>query len=54
VIYIKNRQNIKILIRLKKYYKDICLRALKNTLAGTRDFDIDMTNLSDYNLETEE
>lgn len=40
--------------KVKKYYKDICLRALKNTLAGTRDFDIDMTNLSDYNLETEE
>lgn len=40
--------------KVKKYYKDICLRALKNTLTGTRDFDIDMTNLSDYNLETEE
>lgn len=40
--------------KVKKYYKDICLRALKNTLAGTRDFDIDMTNLNDYNLETEE
>lgn len=40
--------------KVKKYYKDICLRALKNTLAGTRDFDINMDNLSDYNLEVEE
>ena len=40
--------------KVKKYYKDVCLRALKNTLAGTRDFDIDMTNLSDYNLEEDE
>ena len=27
------------------------MRALRNTLAGTRDFDIDMEHLSDYNLE---
>lgn len=40
--------------KVKKYYQDICLRALRNTLAGTRDFDIDMEHLSDYNLETEE
>ncbi len=40
--------------KVRKYYKDICLRALKNTLAGTRDFDINMDNLSDYNLEVEE
>ncbi len=39
--------------KVRKYYQDICLRALKNTLAGTRDFDIDMDNLQDYQLEVE-
>ena len=40
--------------KVKKYYQDICLRPLKNTLAGTRDFDIDVDNLQDYQLELKE
>jgi len=40
--------------KLRKYYQDICLRPLKNTLAGTRDFNIDVDNLQDYQLEIED
>lgn len=40
--------------KVRKYYQDICLRALKNTLAGNRDFNIDMEHLNDYILEKEE
>ena len=37
--------------KVRKYYQDICLRALKNTLAGTKNFDIDVDNLDKYELE---
>lgn len=37
--------------KVKKYYEDICLRPLKNCLLGAKDFNIDMENLSQYDLE---
>lgn len=49
----KEPQKYKDFNKVRKYYQDICLRALKNTLAGTRDFNIDMDNLQDYQLEVE-
>lgn len=37
--------------KVKKYYEDICLRPLKNCLIGSKDFNIDMENLEQYNLD---
>lgn len=39
---------------LRKYYKDVCLRPLLNTLCGNKDFDINVDDLSKYNTEVEE
>lgn len=50
----KEPQKYKDFNKVRKYYQDICLRPLKNTLAGTRDFDIDVDNLQDYQLELKE
>ena len=50
----KEPQKYKDFNKVRKYYQDICLRPLKNTLAGTRDFDIDVDNLQDYQLEFKE
>ena len=36
---------------IKKYYKDLVLRPLLNTLAGHRDFEIDIDDISRYNIE---
>ncbi|MBQ0113547.1 MAG: hypothetical protein KBT03_10485 [Bacteroidales bacterium] len=35
----------------KKYYTDLVLRPLCNTLAGHKDFNIDMSDLEQYNLK---
>lgn len=40
--------------KVRKYYQDICLRPLKNTLAGMKDFDIDVDSLGDYDLKKNE
>lgn len=37
--------------QVKQYYKDLVLRPLLNTLAGHRDFEIDIDDISRYNLE---
>ena len=37
--------------KVRKYYQDICLRALKNCLIGTKEFNVDMDNLNEYVLE---
>lgn len=37
--------------QLRKYYKDLVLRPLLNTLAGHKDFEIDINDISTYNLE---
>ena len=37
--------------KLRKYYKDLVLRPLLNTLAGKRDFDISMDDIEQYNLD---
>ena len=37
--------------QIKKYYKDLVLRPLLNTLAGHRDFEIDIDDISRYNIE---
>lgn len=37
--------------KIKKYYKDLVLRPLLNTLAGHRDFEIDIDDISRYNIE---
>lgn len=37
--------------QVRKYYQDICLRPLKNTLAGLKDFNIDVENLQQYEIE---
>jgi len=37
--------------KVKKYYQDVCLRALKNTLAGDKNFDIKLDNLEEYDFE---
>ena len=37
--------------QVKKYYKDLVLRPLLNTLAGHRDFEIDIDDINRYNIE---
>ena len=37
--------------KVRKYYQDICLRALKNCLIGTKEFNVNMDDLSEYKLE---
>lgn len=50
----KEPQKYKDFNKVRKYYQDICLRPLKNTLANTRDFNIDVDNLQDYQLQVED
>lgn len=40
--------------QLRKYYKDLVLRPLLNTLAGHKDFEIDIDDISRYNLEQDD
>lgn len=40
--------------KVRQYYQDICLRPLKNTLAGLKDFDIDVENLQKYQIEEDD
>ena len=39
---------------LRKYYKDVCLRPLLNTLCSNKDFDINVDDLAKYNTDAEE
>ena len=40
--------------QLRNYYKDLVLRPLLNTLAGHKDFEIDIDDISRYNLEQDD
>ena len=40
--------------KVQKYYKDLVLRPLGNTLVGNRDFDINIEDINEYNIEVED
>lgn len=49
-LYRKSDENYEDYTKRKKYYTDLVLRPLCNTLAGHKDFNIDMSDLEQYNL----
>lgn len=50
-LYPKEKTDYTDYTKRKKYYTDLVLRPLCNTLAGHKDFNIDMSDLEQYNLK---
>jgi hypothetical protein len=40
--------------KLRRFYKDLVLRPLLNTLTGSKDFDLNLDDVEKYNLDAEE
>jgi hypothetical protein len=40
--------------KLRRFYKDLVLRPLLNTLTGSKDFDLNLDDVERYNLDAEE
>lgn len=50
-LYSKEKEDYYDFSNRKKYYTDLVLRPLGNTLVGHKDFNIDMSNIEQYNLK---
>lgn len=50
-LYSKDKEDYADYAKRKKYYTELVLRPLANTLAGHKDFNIDMSDIEQYNIK---